>query len=83
MTHIELSYPREAVVDPSVGTDGLNLRQAPDAESVVLAALPVGQRVAITDQATNGDTEWYRVWTRLDNGQERVGWVAARFLILT
>lgn len=63
-----------------VNTDNLNLREAPDGNASIGTKLPKGQKVAIVDEEMNDDTEWFRVWLRDTSGNERRGWVAARFI---
>jgi uncharacterized protein YgiM (DUF1202 family) len=60
-----------------VATDGLNMRSAPSLSRSVIATLPQGTRVEVTDQARSAEGYlWYGVYAGTYGG----GWCVARYL---
>ncbi|MGI8643968.1 MAG: SH3 domain-containing protein, partial [Thermomicrobiales bacterium] len=60
-----------------VATDGLNMRSGPSLSRSVIATLPQGTRVEVTDQARSAEGfVWYGVYAGTYGG----GWCVARYL---
>lgn len=70
--------PEGAVNSPD-GT--LNIREAASARSPLITQVQNGQRVAITGDAMNGETRWFKVWFRL-GGIAKTGWASAQFITI-
>lgn len=72
-TPIDTSPP-----EGTVNTDGLNLRSETTFTNNIVAVLPIQQRVAVTGR----DRDWLRIWCRLEDGNEKVGWVVSKYITL-
>jgi hypothetical protein len=74
---VEIAIPYEAIIQPqNPYTEGVSVWDIPggrEADAAIVASLPEGAEVTVTESSTHGTTQWVRIVT--PNTPPTVGWV--------